>query len=73
MWTNKNQRYALCVSNEPFLRPIDFSKSYIQWNQDGIVCVLVGHRLYFPTYIAFLSLKIDFVLANSGDLDEMPP
>ena len=31
-----------------------------------------GHRLLFPNKIAFLSLKIVFVLANSVDPDEMP-
>ena len=27
--------------------------------------------LYFPKYIVFISLKINFVLANSADPDEM--
>ena len=31
-----------------------------------------GHRLSFPKHIAFLSLKIDFVVANKADPDEMP-
>ena len=35
--------------------------------------ILRGHRLLFPKHIVFLSLKIDFALANSADPDEMPP
>ena len=32
-----------------------------------------GHRLQFPENVVFFSLKIDVVLANSADPDEMPP
>ena len=32
--------------------------------------LIVGHRFQFP--VAFLTLKIVFVLANSADPDEMP-
>ena len=35
--------------------------------------ILRGYRLSFPKNIVFLSMKIDFVLANSADPDEMPP
>ena len=28
--------------------------------------------IYFPKYIVFLSLKIDFIFANSAGPDEMP-
>ena len=31
----------------------------------------MGHRLLFPNKIAFLSLMIIFILANSVDPDEM--
>ena len=34
--------------------------------------IMRGHRLQFQKNIIFLSLKIDFVLANSIDPDEMP-
>ena len=34
---------------------------------------LGGYRLHFPNNIIFLTLKIDFVKANSADPDEMPP
>ena len=40
-------------------------------SQDGPLYILRGHRLYFPEYIVFLSLEIDFVLENSADPDEM--
>ena len=33
---------------------------------------LGGHRLQFSKNIVFLSLKVDFVLTNSADPDEMP-
>ena len=33
--------------------------------------ILRGHRLYFEKNIVFLSLKINIVLANSADPDEM--
>ena len=36
------------------------------------VYILRGHRLKFPKNIIFFSLKIDFLKANSADLDEMP-
>ena len=42
-------------------------------NQDGPLYILWGHRLYFPNYGVFISLKICFVLANNADPDEMPP
>ena len=35
------------------------------------IIILRGHRLKFPKNIVFLSLKIDFGLANSADPDEM--
>ena len=39
----------------------------------GPLCILRGQRLYFQNNIKFLSLKIDLILANSADPDEMPP
>ena len=38
-------------------------------SQDCPMCILRGHTLYFPKI--FISLKIDFVLTNSADPDEM--
>ena len=42
-------------------------------SQDGPLYILRGQRLYFPKNVVFLSLKIDFVLANYADPDEMSP
>ena len=39
----------------------------------SIIYILRGQRLYFPKNVAFLSLKINFVLANYADPDEMLP
>ena len=50
---------------------MEFPKSLILLCQDGALYILRGHRLKFPKNIVFLSLKIDFVLANSADPDEM--
>ena len=42
------------------------------FSHNGPLYNLWCHGLYFPNNIAFLSLKINFVLANSADPDEMP-
>ena len=39
--------------------------------EDSPLYIPRGHRLWFPKQIIFLLLKIDFVLANSADPDEM--
>ena len=39
--------------------------------QDGALYILRGNRLLFLNNIIFLSLQINFVLANSADSDEM--
>ena len=61
-----NQPNALCDSNEPFLRPIDFSIKL--YTMESGWYVIDGLLVYinFPKYIAFLSMKIDFVLANNA-------
>ena len=41
-------------------------------SQDGPFYMLRVYMLIFQKNIIFLSLKTDFVLANSADLDEMP-
>ena len=38
--------------------------------QGGPLYILRDYRLYFPKILLFLSLKIDFVLANSAHLDD---
>ena len=43
----------------------------IQYTWDGPFYSWRGHRLNFPNKIIFISLKIDCVLANSADPDEM--
>ena len=52
------------------LNPREFS---IKKNKgrDGPLYILRRHRLQFPKQIVFLSMKFDFVLANSEDLDKM--
>ena len=42
-------------------------------SQDGPLYTLRGQRLYFFKNVVFLSLKIDFVLQNISDPDEMSP
>ena len=37
-----------------------------------MVYLLRGQRLNFPQKNIYLSLKIDFAVANSADADEMP-
>ena len=39
----------------------------IQYTWDGPFYISRSHRLYFPNKIVFLSLKINFVLANRVD------
>ena len=43
----------------------------VQYSLNGPQFIWKCQRLYFPKNIEFLSLKIDFVLANSEDPDEM--
>ena len=40
-------------------------------SQDGPLSIMRGRRLQFSKYIIFLPMKIDFVLANIADPDEM--
>ena len=56
--------YTLC-------RPMEFSIKLVQSNLDGPLYILKGHRLKFPN-ILFLSLKINFVLVDNADFDQMP-
>ena len=51
---------------------MEFSIKVVQLSQDDPLYILRGHRLRFPKTIVFLSLNINFVIANSADLDEMP-
>ena len=52
---------------------MEFSIKLCTYNRVKIVhCILRGKRLYFPKNIVFLSLKMDFVRANSAEPDEMP-
>ena len=44
---------------------MEFPVNVMQYSQDDLLYVLRGHRLYFPKNIFFLSLKINFALANS--------
>ena len=53
-------------------RPIVISIKLQKISQLGSLNTLRGHRLWFPKYIVFHSLKIDFVLANTAEPDEMP-
>ena len=48
-----------------------FLQSYRQYIQDGPLFILMDHSLC-RNNIVFLSLKIDFVLANGADPAEMP-
>ena len=69
------------IATSNFTLPINpFIKD--QWNfpyslkhlsRDGPLYILRGKRLYFPKNVVLLSLKIDFVLANYADPDEMSP
>ena len=52
---------------------MEFPLRLIQLSQDGPLYILRGNRLSFTQNIIFLSLKIDFVLANSADPGEMSP
>ena len=48
-------------------------RSLTSLKQDDPLYILMGHRLYFPSDIIFLSLKIEFVLANSADCKNAAP
>ena len=52
---------------------MEFSIKFETLSQDGPLYILRGQRLYFPKNVVLLSLKIDFVLANYADPDEMSP
>ena len=49
-------------------RPMNVS---IRLSQDGPLYIFRTLRISFLNTVVFLSLKIDFVLANSADPDEM--
>ena len=46
-----------------------FSVKFDKLSQDGPFSILMGHKLFFSKYVAFVSMKIDF--ANSVDPDEI--
>ena len=54
----------LCFSRASFL--LHFATSL------SLLYILMGHRLYFPTKIIFISLNIALVLANSVGLCKTP-
>ena len=50
----------------------EFLSTFLIKSQDGPLYILMGYRqVILSKTIKFLSLKIDFVLANSVDLDEI--
>ena len=57
----------------PFKTNGIFHKVLIQLSQDGPLYILRGLHVIISKNIIFLSLKIDFVIANSADPDEMQP
>ena len=52
---------------------MEFSKHFDTVKSGWSMYLLRGQRLYFPkSVVSLFFLKIDFVLANSADPDEMP-
>ena len=64
----------MSVKFNPFLYQWLLPSSFIQYTWDSPFYILRGRSLVIisPNNIVFLSLNIDFGLANSGDPDEMP-
>ena len=52
-------------------RPMEFSIKFdIVKSVDGLLYTLMGCRLYSSNNVIFLSLKINFFLANSSNTDK---
>ena len=51
---------------------MEFSlKLYVHLGQDGPLYIIKGSQVIVSKYNAFLSQRVDFVLANSAEPDEM--
>ena len=60
------------VSRLPNFRPMEFSIKLHTIKSGWLIMYIEGLQVKSSQNIVFLSLKIDFVLANSADPDEMP-
>ena len=52
--------------------PIEFSIKFVTVKSGWSILYIEGSQVIIPKNIVFFSLKIDFILANSADPDEMP-
>ena len=52
---------------------MDFSIKFETFKSGWSIIYIEGSKVIFPKNVVFLSLKIDFVLANYADPDEMSP